>query len=296
MTKPKQKIAFIGTSYIVLCEPGYEDKTFESEQNNQGGVNVRFSNKMNLVRALSERYPEYTLYNCSEGGHGPDLYAKKVYELMERYNPDVFVIEITDGERYTLHFNDEYHYDWEKHFPIQIWEGGLPLNKDEPYREFDKPILDTGHGFLSANELNGLWDEKGVLANFSETEWVAFQRLISQLENGIHSRHSDNMALYKLIDHYLKTHNKEVHWFRWHADSHTVPIPYNFQMLRDDTPMIEWEYYRKFGNQPHRQQLISLGEKYEDHFNTFCYDHGTHLKAKHMADFSQYFDPIFTNE
>ena len=290
MTKPKQKIAFIGTSYIVLCEPGYEDKTFVTSDHG------RFQSKMNLVRALSERYPEYTLYNCSEGGHGTDLYAKRVYELMERYNPDVFVIEITDGERYTLHFNDEYHYDWEKHFPIQIWEGGLPLNKDEPYREYDKPLLDTGHGFLSCDQLNGMWDEKGILANFTATEWHAFQRLVSQLEKGIHSRHSDNMAVYKLIDHYLKTHNKDVHWFRWHADSHTVPIPYNFQVLRDDTPMIEWEYNRKFGIQPHRQQLISLGEKYEDHFNTFCYDHGTHLKAKHMADFSQYFDPIFINE
>lgn len=286
------KIAFIGTSYIVLCEPGYQDETFPTVSDHG-----RYSSKMNIVRALSQRYPEHTLYNCSEGGHGPDLYAKRVHTLLDRYDPDVFVIEITDGERYTLHFNDEYYFNYDKHFPIQIWKGGSPQNKDEPFRYYDKPLLDTGHGFLSTSDLNDMWSEKGVRADFTQNEWFAFKRLVSQLDKGVHARHSDNMAVYKLIDHYLKNKGKEVHWFRWHADSHTVEIPNDLHVLRDDTPMIEWEYYRKFGKQPpYRQQLITLGEKYENHFNTFCYDNGSHLKAEHMISFSEYFDPLFINE
>ena len=272
-------VAFVGTSYLALCEEEFTDGQWLDPVS-------RFSSRTNMVRALSYRFPEHTLYNCSENAHGTDLYSKRIHELIERYDPDVFVIEITDGERYTLHFDDEYYHNYDLHFPVQIWENGNPQNLNEEHRDVATPVLDQGHAVL--NDLNKFWNDKNVPAMFTEKEWNAYRRIVAQLRQGLKSRHSDLMAVYKLIDHYLKSKGKEVFWFKWLSDANTIEVPENFQCLQQNTSMVEWAYYLD------NNKRTDSAKKYEDNFNKYCYDNGAHVHSQHLAKLSRYFDEIFT--
>ena len=187
----KKSYAFVGTSYLLACEPDYQSTIFNNNSN------YRFVDQTNIVQAISKKNPDNTIYNCSESGVGIETYYKKILTLLDRYNPDNFVIEIPQGERILAHTSNKYAENYDLYFPVQIWEDGIPQNKDEPFRSGKEsiPTIDSFQTLMNLDDINDYWTKHtDMIFNFSEQMWRSYKQILVNLNSGRKSKYSDVIA------------------------------------------------------------------------------------------------------
>ena len=283
--------AFVGTSYLAQCELDYTTDEFETPEDSW-----RHIYQTNIVRELSKKHPDNTIYNCSEDGYGIELYHKRVLTLIDRYEPDVFVLEIPTGERYTLHTNNDYYQDYSLYFPVQEYKAGITQNLKEKSSPLRPGLLDSYQATLSPEELNNWWERHtGDQWLLSEKQWRGYKQVLTHTNNAIMSRQADVIAQAEMITSYLKHKGKKVYWFYWltvnHFDTLHLALP-----LLDDRCMLQWAYEKHTGrtntkfDSPNPTDDL---EHWTSHFDTLSWDKRMHLHSKNMASASEYFDKIF---
>ena len=283
-----KSFAFIGTSFLWQCEKDYRNPHITE-------WTPRFGFETNIVQAVSERNPDHTIYNCSESGLGVEMYHKRAIELLDRYDPDVFVIEIPEGERVTTHTNNQYYSHYNMFFPVQEWKAGIPQNISEPFRDIPVPQIDSFMATMGTEELNYYWYTRtGFPFKLSETQWRGFRQVLAQMDNGKLARDSDVQAQCEMINWFLsKAKGKEVYWFYW-----TPPdIPNNTKnMLWLDRKSIAfWKYEQDHGRFKNPDTAKNPPQnKIEENLMTYGIEKDdTHIHSKYMPDFAPYFDEIF---
>ncbi len=260
--------AFIGTSYLEACEDGQEE-------------NPRFEYKTNLIQAVSKRNPSNTIYNCSESGHGITTYYKRILTLLDRYDPDVFVFEIPNGQRMLAHTDNEYGENYDLHFPVQVYEAGQPQNLDEEYRKVSAAIIDDCQVLMSSADLNKYWTKHTNMPfHLGDKQWQGYTRILSTFDDGNKSRHSDVLAQCQIIDNFLTSKSKKVHWFSWFPTYSTSGL----NTLNPDN-ISKWKYEKDVGT-------LNSPEPWRQHLKQFCYDN-SHIHSRFMPEFATYFDKIF---
>lgn len=290
--------AFIGTSYLSQCEDEFKSNLYvNSWPGEKRKSNPRFAFETNLVQAVSQRHPNNKIYNCSEPAQGIEPYFKRILELINRYDPDVFVLEIPEGERLSAHVNSDYHEHYERYFPVQEWVDGLPQNLYEEYREHATPVIDSFHANMSIEELNQYWTEKTGMSfnSLTEEQWRGYKQVLTNVNGGLKSKHSDVVAQCEFIDSFLrKTKGKQVYWFSWSpALMSSFRIPASLNMLKNNN-MIQWEYEKsvvEFKSQEAKNN--PPGAVMRRHFRQYCHDDYHHLHSKYMSKMAEFFDEAF---
>ena len=295
--------AFIGTSYLYACEDHYRSAIFNDNNN------PRFDYETNLIQAVSKRNPNNTIYNCSEDGHGIETYYKRILELLKRYDPDEFVIEIPQGERMLAHTNEEYLEHYDLYFPVQIWENGFPQNINEPFRKTSSARIDSCQVLMTQDELNKYWSKHTDMPfHLGEKQWQGYKRVLSNLNTGRVSRYSDVIAQCEIISGFLLSKGKKVHFFNWSPPlpdwiasfwpNGNPPLeqkwspPTKLNLLNPNN-IYRWTYERDLGEFKNYRLEHNHYLKAIEYFKKFTYDDNSHLKSKYMPEFAPYFDEIF---
>ena len=280
-----QSYAFVGTSYLDSCEDDFKATDFKTDDGTY--VNHRYNWETNFIQAVSKRYPDKTIYNCSESGHGVDLYHRKVLELIKRYDPDTFVLEIPEGERYAIHTKDDYVKNYGLYFPVQIWKAGLPQNLDEPFRKHAVARIDSYQALESADHLNEYWSDKASTDFIcSDANWRGYKQILSIAHDGVKSRHFDVLAQCIMINQYLISKGKRVYWFYWSYDDFRPKNELDMNMISKGD-FRYWVYKETTNTEP------STTQECHDYFKKYSHDNKTHLHSKYMPKFAGYFDEIF---
>jgi hypothetical protein len=290
--------AFVGTSYLSQCEEDFKSDLYENSWP-QGPApgNTRFKFETNIVQAVSQRHPNNKIYNCSEPGQGIEPYFKRVLELINRYDPDVFVLEVPEGERFSAHVNSDYHDHYELYFPVQEWVDGLPQNLYEKYREHPTPVIDSFQVNMNLEDLNHYWTKKTDMSfnSLTEEQWRGYKQVLTNVNGGLKSRHSDVIAQCEMINLYLTMKGKQVYWFFWCPAGKSLgfDIPRSLTMLENNN-ILQWEYSRSV------REIKAQEEKenppsalLREHFQQYCHDNGHHLHSKYMAQMAGFFDEAF---
>jgi len=273
---------FIGTSYLNSCEDGYPSFLFANNSNS------RFYHQTNLIQEVSKRNPNNTIYNCSEDGHGITTYFRRILTLLNRYNPDVFVFEIPNGQRMLAHTRNEYGENYDIHFPVQVLEAGLPQNLDEEFREVSASIIDDCQTLMTPDELNKYWSKHTNMPfHFGGKQWQGYTTILSNFDDGRKSRFSDVIAQCEIINDFLVSKNKEVYWFSWwpEVESQLTKVNSNKMTFLNPNYICQWKYEKDIGT-------LNSPEPWRQHLKQFCHDN-SHLHSKYMPEFAEYFDQIF---
>jgi len=292
---------FIGTSYLYSCEEEFRTNLFNNRwPGTPKKSNLRFRHETNLIQEVSKRNPSNIIYNCSEEAHGIYTYFKRILTLLDRYDPDVFVIEIPDGERILAHTDNEYGENYNLHFPIQIWEAGLPQNLDELYRETDAARIDECQVLMEPEELNRYWtSHTNQPIHLGGKQWQGYKQVLSNLNTGRKSRMLDVIAQCEIINQFLINKGKEVYWFTWFPLGEFVIelIPNRLRLLNPND-ICQWKYKKDFGEIIYKVDKPSIPAnpnltQLRSYLTKFCYDKKSHLHSKYMPEFAEYFDEIF---
>ena len=286
-----QSYAFIGTSYLEACEESYTPNAWRTDPalSTDSTLTPRFEYKTNLIQAVSKRNPSNTIYNCSESGHGITTYYKRILTLLDRYDPDVFVFEIPNGQRMLAHTDNEYGENYDLHFPVQVYEAGQPQNLDEEYRRVSAAIIDDCQVLMSSHRLNKYWTtHTNMVFNLGDKQWQGYTRILSTLDDGMKSKFSDIVAQCEIINEFLVSKGKKVYWFSWFKDYRLEVNPDKITLLSPDN-IQQWKFDKDGQVSPRVSRQQDLIKKY---YKQFSYDN-SHLHSKYMPEFAEYFDQIF---